>query len=823
MPRASARSAKSDDRLSVYRAKRDFSKTSEPHESKARPDRQLIVQHHYATRDHFDLRLEIGGALVSWAVTRGPSANPKDRRLAVRTEDHPLDYGSFEGTIPKGQYGGGTVILWESATYAPANGDPAEALKKGEIKFVAHGERMRGGWVLVRMKGKEKRENWLLIKERDEYAESDDSLATRFPDGVRSHLTREQIEGGARSGVWSGRSGRKAGAGAALPAFVEPQLCETAKTPPEGKGWLAEMKYDGYRLQVAIGGGEVRIYTRSGLDWTQKFPEIVDAARALPCKSALLDGEAVVFDAQGVSDFAALVAALEQGKSRRIEYVGFDLLTLDGVDLRKQKLLERKCSLQELTRGAKGAIRYADDVAGQCGRVFEQAVAAGAEGIVAKRADSPYRSARSGAWLKVKAIHREDVLVVGYTPSTDGRSFASLIAAKEVGGDLVHIGRIGTGFNAQARAMLSPKLTAATAPKPPANLTGVTPAPRGSVFLKTPLRAEVLFGGWTGGGNLRHARFLGLSERQPQREAKTAKSKTEPAAKPATRPAGETVVTHATRVVYPADGVTKGEIAAYYERVAARMTPYLDGRLVSIVRAPDNIDAETFFQRRPMKGMTRGIEAVHEGDGEYIAIVGAQGLRSAAQFGAIEFHGWMSRFDNPDRPDRMIIDLDPAPDVPFAEVKRAARDIADHLAAIGVKSWPMITGGKGVHVVTPLDRSASTDDVVAFAQAFAQGLAEREPKRFIATMSKARRTGRIFIDWMRNNHRATAILPWSLRARAGAPVAVPLTWAALQKLDRGNAYDIKSATRLKDPWAKAFATGQAIPGQALDLARKARR
>ena len=823
MARPSARSAKSDERLSVYRSKRDFTKTREPHESRTSPGRQLIVQHHYATRDHFDLRLEIDGALASWAVTRGPSANPKDRRLAVRTEDHPLDYGSFEGTIPNGQYGGGTVILWESTTYAPQNGDPAEALKRGEIKFFAHGERMRGGWVLVRMKGKEKRENWLLIKERDEYVEDDDSLATRFPDGVRSHLTRKDIEGGARSGVWSGKSGRKAGAGAAPPAFVEPQLCETAKAPPEGKDWLAEMKYDGYRLQIAVGGGEVHVYTRSGLDWTEKFPDIVDAARALPCKSALIDGEAIVFDAEGVSDFAALVAALEQGKARRIEYVAFDLLHLDGVDLRKLTLVERKEKLRKLTASAKGAIRYADHVAGQCKAVFEKTVAAGAEGIVAKRADSPYRSTRSGAWVKVKAVHREDVLVVGYTPSTDGRSFASLIAAREFGGDLVHIGRIGTGFNAAVRASLWPKLTAATSSKPQANLTGVTPAPRGTLFLKTPLRAEVLFGGWTGGGNLRHARFLGLSDRHPQRRAKTTTIKPEPPRKPAAKSAGETPVTHADRIVYPADGITKGDIAAYYAKVATKMTPYLEGRLVSIVRAPDNIDDETFFQRRPMKGMTRGVEAVHEGDGEYITIVGAQGLRTSAQFGAIEFHGWMSRFDKADRPDRMIIDLDPAPDVKFSEVKKAAREIADHLEGIGMKSFPMVTGGKGVHVVAPLDRSLSTDDVVAFAQAFAQGMAEREPKRFIATMSKARRTGRIFIDWMRNNHRATAILPWSLRARAGAPVAVPLTWATLQKLDRGNAYDIRSAVALRDPWAKSLAIEQTIPRQALDLARKARR
>ena len=814
---------KAPDALATYRAKRDFAKTSEPAETKIKPGRQLVVQHHFATRDHFDLRLEIDGALVSWAVTRGPSANPKDRRLAVRTEDHPLDYGSFEGVIPKGQYGGGTVVLWEYATYAPQNGDPAEALRKGELKFLAKGERMRGGWVLVRLKGKEKRENWLLVKERDEFAEEDDSLATRFPEGVRSHLTREKIEGGARSGVWSGKTGRKKGASAALPAFVEPQLCETAEKPPTGDDWLAEMKYDGYRLQIAIGGGEVSIFTRSGLDWTDKFPAVVDAARALPCASASIDGEAIVFGPQGVSDFAALVASLEQGKNGQIEFVAFDLLSLDGKDVRKAPLTERKAMLQRLTAAQKGAIRYAAHVEGDCAAVFDKAVVAGAEGIVAKRADAAYRSGRTPNWLKVKAVHREDVLIVGYTPSTDGTSFASLIAAKEVGDELVHIGRIGTGFNASVRASLWPKMNALATMEKPAALGGVTPTPRGSMYLRTPLRAEVLFGGWTGGGQLRHARFLGLSDRQQAGAPKSAAAKAAPAKRSADPPVSATPVTHASRVVYPADGITKGDIAAYYEAVAARMTPYLDGRLVSIVRAPDNIDDETFFQRRPMKGMTRGIEAVREGDGEYIAIRGAQGLRTAAQFGAIEFHGWTSRFDRPDHPDRMVIDLDPAPDVKFAAVKQAAREIADHLAAIGVKSWPMITGGKGVHVVVPLDRSATTDDVAGFAQAFAQGLAEREPKRFIATMSKARRTGRIFIDWMRNSPRATAILPWSLRARPGAPVATPLTWAALKKLESGAAYDIRSAVKLRDPWARETDFVQSIPEHALALARKARR
>ncbi len=834
--------------LATYRAKRDFSRTPEPSGASVAPGHRLIIQHHFATRDHYDLRLETDGVLKSWAVTRGPSADPHDRRLAVRTEDHPLDYATFEGLIPKGQYGGGTVILWEYTTFTPLNGDPGAAIDKGEIKFLAHGARMRGRWVLVRMKPRpgEKRENWLLIKERDEFAEDDDGLTARFPDSVSTARSRAEIERGLPLHETTplplvGR-GRGRGSGdqrkdsptphpnpppqggreqkhAALPAFVPPQLCTQVEAPPEGADWLYELKYDGYRLQLALAHGQARLYTRAGLDWTQKFGAIAADAASLKCRSALIDGEAVVTNAKGVSDFPGLVAALEQHRSGDIALMAFDLLSLDGADLRARPLRERKEKLASLLKTAGHNIRFAAHIERDGKATFDAAVAAGAEGIIAKRADAPYRSGRTHSWLKIKGYPRTDVLIVGYKPSTRHELFASLHAALEEGGELRYIGGVGTGFSDETRKAIFARLTADAGPQP-ASLSGEIP--RGLKFLKTPLRAEIRFGGWTGSGQLRQARFLALREDLPVPKTTTPasrQSKTTPAPRLDEKPM---VITHPDRVVYPEDGVTKGEIADYYAAVADRILPHLQDRPISIVRAPDNIE-ETFFQRHPLKGMSRGIVVIPQaGDESYIALDGALGLRTAAQFGAIELHGWMSRLDRIDYPDRLVFDLDPDEAMQFADVKKAAREIAGHLEDVGLRSWPMISGGKGVHVVAPLDRSLAFEETEIFAQGFAAGLAEQTPAKFVANMSKARRKGKIFVDWLRNKRTATAILPWSLRARKGATVAVPLSWDALARVKSAAAYDIRSARKRPDPWDDFFKTKQTIPKAALDFMKKRR-
>ena len=778
------------DTLKTYRAKRNFAVTPEPAGGEDVAGRRLVVQHHLARRDHYDLRLEIDGVLTSWAVTRGPSANPRDKRLSVRTEDHPLSYGSFEGEIPKGEYGGGTVILWENTTYSPINGDPAQALAKGEIKFEAQGERMRGGWVLVRMKSREKRENWLLIKERDGFAEDDDSLTARFPGSVNVKTRRR----------------------AALPApdFQPLQLCDSADAPPEGANWLYEIKYDGYRLALAVGGAQARIYTRSGLDWSAKFPALAAAAAHLPCRSALIDGEAVVFDAKGISDFPGLVSALERRQTGAVVYLAFDLLALDGKDLRALPLSKRKETLRKLTGDAHGPIRFADHVEGEGRDVFARVVAAGAEGIIAKDRTAPYLGRRTRGFIKIKGYPRTDVIVVAYKASERMNTFASLHAAVEEDGEWRYVGGIGTGFTDAQRTALHNRFAQGAGKRRPARLKGEVPA--GLMFVKHPARAEIRFGGWTGTGHLRQARFLALREdlaMSPEPEAKPAKPQPAKA-----KPQKAVAVTHAERVVYPDCGVTKGEIAAYYSAVADRMAPHLKQRPVSIVRAPENI-AETFFQRHPLRGMETGVAPIEVGAETYMALEGALGLATAAQFGAIELHGWMSRVDAIDRPDRMVFDLDPDEGLPFAEVVRAAQDISRALRELGLKTWPLLSGGKGVHVVLPLDGSAEYEETEAFAKGFAQALAAHEPQRFVATMSKQRRKGRIFVDWLRNKKSSTAILPWSLRARPGAHVATPVSWDELAKIKSAAAFDIHSALKRKDPWRGFFSSSQRLPGGAL--------
>ncbi len=871
--------ARNDERaLEAYRARRDFSVTSEPQGGASKGGApRLVVQRHFARREHFDLRLEMDGLLKSWAVTRGPSSNPADRRLAVRTEDHPLDYGDFEGLIPKGEYGGGTVMLWEDTVYAPENGDPLAALEKGEIKFIAQGERMKGGWVLVRMKTRDKGENWLLFKERDEYADREGDLVERYSTSVTTGRTREEIERGAKAKAnrgnsnpaslatttspsrggrrpkaarWGSSSGDVDGAGphptrlrgAALPVkgrdgspkvtrsrakaaywsdkpiataptpkFIAPQLCETADRPPPGADWFFELKYDGYRLELATGADGARVYTRTGLDWTERFSGLARAAFALPCRNALLDGEAVVFDEKGLSDFALLVSALEAGRSERVEFVAFDLLVLDEEDLRREPLRGRKERLKQLLAKSDGAIRYGDYIEGDGETVFRQATQAGAEGIIAKRGDAPYRSGRFSDWLKIKGDFREDVLIVGYRPSEKGESFASLVAAKETPEGLRYVGRIGTGYDARTRRALAPLLAKRAKEKP--KLLAADKIPKGAVLLETPFPAEVRFGGWTMDGQLRQARFLSV------REDMKAKMPVKATTSEQQEPPKLSRITHASRVVFPADGVTKGEIAAYYDAVAPRMAPHLADRPISLLRAPDTID-ELFFQRHPLKGMSKGILKVESEDEPYIALDGALGLHTAAQFGAIEIHGWMSLAIDLDRPDRMVFDLDPDEDLPFHDVCKAAAEIRDHLEAIGLKSWPLVTGGKGIHIVLPLDRSLAYADTEVFAAGFARGLARQEPKRFVATMSKRLRAGRIFIDWLRNKKSATAILPWSLRARNGATVAAPLSWQALADVESASEFTIKSALSLKEGWRGFFATRQTIAAGALDFMKR---
>ena len=784
-----ARKRAQESQLATYRAKRDFSRTSEPATGGAGAG-LFVVQHHWARRDHYDFRLEIGGVLASWAVTRGPSADPADKRLAVRTEDHPLAYADFEGMIPRGAYGGGSVLIFDQGHWAPISADPPAALREGHLKFELFGERMKGRWALVRLREKGPRENWLLIKERDGFVQSPSRLLEADQTSVAS--------GRDRAGVEHNLPAAKMPDTYQPPHFVAPMLCTRVELPPSGDEWLHEIKYDGYRIQIAADGSDVRIYTRIGQDWRHRFAGLALAVARRNFDRVLIDGEAVVFDERGLSDFIALVDALDS-VSGPIVFVAFDLLNAGGVDWRHKPLIERKDALAECLSSPDPFLRLAPYQIGRGEEVFAHAAEGGAEGVVSKRCVSTYRSGRSKSWLKIKHDKREDFVVVGYVPS-DRRPFASLLLAAEDKGALRYVGAVGTGFSDAFLRRTKAELDADRSPKPPPELARADLAPRKAVWVAPRRRAELVFAARTADGLLRHARFLRFREDVPVMQS---------VSKPKLAPAR---LTHAERILFPACGITKGDLHDYYQRVADRIMPHLEGRPVSFVRAPDGLEAETFFQRHLLPGMKRGVSGVPDPikKRNYLKIDDAEGLDTAAQFSVIELHGWGARLPNLEAPDRLVFDLDPDPALAFDEVKKAALELRDILAQVDLRSFALASGGKGLHVVVPLDASQDWETIETFASGFARGLARAAPGRYVAVMSKARREGRIFIDWLRNQRTATAILPWSPRARPTASVAMPLSWAELPKLRAPDAFTLKDAPDRRDPWQGFFGVKQRI-------------
>ena len=816
--------------LSTYESKRDFSRTPEPKAGgKSRGD-LFVVQHHWATREHYDFRLELDGVLLSWAVTRGPSFNPADKRLAVRTEDHPVAYAEFEGTIPKGDYGGGTVQIWDRGRWQPQEGlDPAKALRTGTLKFVLHGKRMRGRWVLVRMKREGSRENWLLIKERDEFAKDNGSI-DQFRTSVKSGRTKSQIEG-SRSKARKTPTKKTAGTSKRrpAPAFISPMLCELHDQPPSGPGWMHETKYDGYRVQAAINGDAVVLYTREGLDWTARFPGIAQHLSTLGLTKVLVDGEAVVLDRGGLSSFTALVEALKS-KRDTISYVAFDLLMTEGKSLRRRPLADRKKALAAaLRRADERRVTVAPFVEAEGALVFRKAVDAGAEGIVSKRTSSLYESRRSPNWIKAKADSRDDVVIVGYVPS-ERRQFSSLLAAREEEGVLRFAGGVGTGFDQEELVDTLAKLQAIQRASPPEGLRGSERAPRKSIWVEPRWRAEIEYHGWTADRQLRHARFLGWREDRAERtnDIEPGMKKTASPTR-SSRPTDARLerITHPERVVFKKASITKGDIAAYYLAVADRILPYLAKRPISFIRAPEGLGGEIFFQRHLLKGMSKGIQQIPDPGKEHadwVAIRDEEGLLTCAQFGIIELHGWGSTLPKLDAPDRVVFDLDPDPSLPFASVQAAALELRRLLDGIELESFPLLSGGKGIHVVVPLDRTQDWDTIADFASGLARGLAETDPKRYVAVASKSKRRGRIYIDWLRNRMTATAIVPWSLRARQEASVAVPVTWREMRSARSAADFAIADVVRRRDPWKTYFATKQRIPKQLADfLGGKAKR
>ncbi len=811
--------------LAEYNAKRDFAKTAEPvgKGGDAGAGNTFIVQKHDATRLHWDLRLEVDGVLKSWAVTKGPSPDPDIKRLAVRTEDHPLAYATFEGVIPKGEYGGGTVMLWDRGTWAPVAGKSAKDLEAGHLHFIVEGERMKGEWLLVRLRKKpgEKRENWLLRKISDRFAETGDVLVERALTSIASGRSMAEIaadkEGayalaGKKGDAFTAEMTRAAKRTQAAtrpkrmherrvkpPVFRKPQLATLVDSVPSGNGWLHEIKFDGYRALVACAGDHVSIFTRTGQDWTEKFAPLVRHFQALNLPPCLIDGEIVAFDNDGNPSFSALQSVLKrghgaQGSGDAFAFFAFDLLEASGEDLGPLPTIERKERLEALLAHAAPPIQVAEHVIGAGETLYRAMCDAGQEGIIAKRIDAPYRHARSKAWVKVKCTRRQEFIVIGWKKSRARlRPFASLLLAQREGGKLVYKGNVGTGFSQETMSDLAERMKPLERRDAPAEVE--RPAARGVTWLEPELVAEIAFAEFTGDGNVRHGSFVGLRD---DKKAATVKPE-----KPAAAPNGKSAITISSRerVIFPESGQTKGDLADYYAAVAPLIMPFAAQRPLSLVRCPQGRAKKCFFQKHDSGGFGPHVKhiAVREKDGgndDYLYIDDSDGLIACVQMGTIEFHAWGSRTNDIEAPDRMIFDLDPDEGLDFEDVKSAASDIRDRLADLGLVSFAMLSGGKGVHVVVPLIPGHGWDAHKDFARRFAEALSLAEADRFTATMSKAKRKGKIFIDWLRNQRGSTAVSPYSARARAGAPVAVPISWDELDGMAHAHPFAIDDAATL---------------------------
>ena len=799
---AKAQDKSPKDSLDLYRAKRDFARTAEPAGAEfPTAGNGFVVQKHAASRLHYDFRLELDGVLVSWAVTRGPSANPDDKRLAVRTEDHPLDYARFEGLIPKGEYGGGTVMLWDNGTWEPIAGkNPRKTLPEGHLHFILHGRRMQGEWVLFRLKprGKERGENWILRKVSDAFAGGSDDLVSHHLTSIDSGRTMEEIAAGKpisqRKVAKAKATARGNAKGDVPPPFQPVQLATLVDHVPAGSHWLHELKYDGYRTLLAIGGGNGRAYTRSGLDWSDRCAGLIADATKLDASSALIDGEAVVILADGRTSFQGLQAALKDDPGK-IDYMAFDLLALNGEDLTGRPLLERKAMLATLLGDGAGHIRYSDHIIGRGEQLFERFCGAGLEGVISKRGDARYSGSRSSGWVKTKCTRRQEFVIVGWLPSDKQRGFRSLLLAVHDKGTLRFAGKVGTGFSADEME----RLLALMAPL--ARKTPTVEAPRAAVrnahWIKPKLVAEVAFAEFTDEGVLRHSSYLGLREdKKPEAVVLEVEAPVEQATQPAAT--NGVKISNRDRVIFPEGKLTKGELADYYEAVADIMLPWAGSRPISLVRCPQGRDKKCFFQKHDAGSFGDDVKQVGilEKDGHeepYLFVDTPAGLLTCVQMGTIEFHGWGARIEDVEKPDRLVFDLDPDEGLAFKDVVSAAFHLQDMLVQMGLVTFPMMTGGKGVHVIAPLTPSAEWPQVKDFAHRFATALSQADPDRFTAALAKAKRTGKIFIDYLRNQRGATAVMPYSARSRPFAPIAVPLSWEELRTLDGPDQWHIGDA------------------------------
>ncbi len=891
-----------DEQLERYRSMRDFKVTSEPSgggkaKSFHREPLPFVIQKHAASHLHYDFRLGWNGVLKSWAVAKGPSYFTGDKRLAVQVEDHPIDYGGFEGIIPKGQYGGGTVMVWDQGTWEPQPGhtDVDAGLRTGSLKFILHGKKMKGKWALIRMGGKaanERKPNWLLIKEHDESErrETDPSVTDEEPNSVVTGRSLEEIAK-SEDHVWNSKdtatgnawyrkdsptaekvASAKSSAASAkariadfgsaikkapkekLPDFIAPELALQSETPPAGGGWLHELKLDGYRIQARKDGDRVQLLTRTGLDWTHRMKTIAAFVAALPVEKAIFDGEVVVLAENGSTSFADLQAAFQEGVKKPLTYFVFDLLHLNGHSIRGLTLGKRKDMLAKVMGGSGEFLRFSEHIEGGGGEVFKRACELHAEGIVSKRAASKYSSGRSGDWLKLKCVHEQEFVIGGFTlPSNGSHGVGALLLGYYDGGKLIYAGRTGTGFTQKTHRILRDQLDELRQKTNPFEKLPAE-AQRGAIWVRPKLVAQVNFATWTADNLVRQASFKGLREDKPAAEVRREEPKVGPRGRSQQRASHATAVgvaakvsdkkaakapsksatasapvrlTHPEKILDEESQLTKQQLADYYWAVAPHMLPHIEGRPLSLVRCPEGSGKPCFFQKHVNHLLPSGIGAVDVPDKKtgkiepYITLSSAEALAGLAQMGVLEVHPWGSRNDDLEHPDRIIIDLDPDAAISWTRLAESAAEVRKQLKKLGLESFLKSTGGKGLHVVVPIVPEYDWAVIKQLAHAFVLQMEKEQPALYLTKMSKAARKGRIFLDYLRNERGATAVAAFSPRARAGAPVSLPLNWSDLKLAERPVAhvadFEQWKGQLNRDPWKQLLKSPQRITSKILGL------
>ncbi|MGI6120469.1 MAG: DNA ligase D [Desulfosporosinus sp.] len=832
-------------KLNEYNQKRNFDRTLEPEgiTEIAEEGLRYVVQHHLARVDHYDFRLEWDGALLSWAVPKGPSYNTRDKRLAIQVEEHPLEYRNFEGTIPKGQYGGGVVMLWDEGYWEPY-GDVADGLSAGMLKFVLHGSRLKGKWALVRLKGKEgeTRDNWLLLKEKDQYAKTTDGIS-QYTTSIRTGRTMTEIEEG-EDEKFTRNPFSSTGV----------QLAQLVQTVPKGEDWLYELKYDGYRILAYMEGNNVRLITRNGKDYTKRFRTIASSlVEWAGGRAMVLDGEIVSTDAAGKTDFQALQNYMRNPQAQNLTYIVFDLLALDGADLRGQRLIDRKETLEALLKDAPKNLHYSRHIRGNGAECFRVACEADMEGIVGKKADSVYSGARKGDWIKLKCDKRQEFVIGGYTLSDRKTSgISSLLLGVYADGELVYAGRAGSGLSESDIKELEGKFAGIQRRESPFQRA---PKPRSKekiTWLEPELIAEIKFTEWTKDNLLRQASYKGLRTDKNPRDIKKEQADeerqllddqsraedNETQLQPLVKEAGRAMeanknsvlmdanansimiagikISNPDKVIFADPELTKGNVIKYYAQVAERMLPYVSRRILSIVRCPKGISETCFYKKHPGPG-SLGIVTIpiSNDDGEmeeYFYIDDIAGLIAEAQMNTLEFHIWGSRVDELEKPDMMVFDLDPDEGMDLSRVRQGVRDIRSILAELSLNAYLKTSGGKGYHVVVPLKPAVTWDGFYDFARRVAEVMEQKWPDRYTTNVRKAKRINKVFIDWIRNGRGATSIAPYSLRARKGAGVSMPIAWDELDTIAPDGVNMAEALRRIggDDPWKDFFQNNQRL-------------